>query len=188
MSSGISTCISLKDFKQALTPAWAMWQTHIHTLTHRQSYTKCTCIHTHQTTGNCWGRKIQGGWWVVMAADSVLHTQTNRLWQLPLRKTRGCFYFSFFFSSFFITACLTASAFYQTSIVYLCSVQSHLKWQTIRREPLPSHFPPFFYASSLVLSLLQRFFSSHIFFLLSYNDKWAINWRGVRLSPIDSQF
>lgn len=111
--------------------------------------------------------------------QSVLHAQTNGVWQLPLRKTSGCFFPLFLF---FITAWLTASAFYQTSIVYLCSVQSHLRWQAIHRGPLPFHSLPLFFLSFIFsvsfLSFLHCGFSSH-------RNKWVLNWHVVGLSPME---
>lgn len=122
-------------------------------------YTKWAQLRRTGRTEKIWGGLMgsYGRW------QNTLHTQTNEVWQPPLRKTCGCFYpqppFLFFL---FITAWLTASAIYQTSIVYLCSAQSHLRWQAIRGEPLPfsffSSFLPFFHTLSLV-PFYHAFFS-----------------------------
>lgn len=159
----------------SLTPVWIKWLIHFHVSTYMHAVDALT--HKNQTTKNSWGWEIQrlmgsyGRW------QSVLHAQTNGVWQLPLRKTCGCFFSLFFF----ITAWLAASAFYQTPIVYLCSVQSHLRWQAIRGEPLPLH-PLVLSSLCFVLSVsflpfLLRFFSNR-------NNKWVLIWH-VGFSPLE---
>lgn len=91
--------------------------------------------------------------------QSVPHAQTNTVWQLPFGKTSGCFSpTSLIFLTVFITAWVTASGFYQTSIVYLCSVQSHLRWQAIYWEALPLHtlFPSHHSFTPLLLRSLDH--------------------------------
>lgn len=166
-----------------------------HTHTRRYRYTCIQSMHIHtklpsqlqRIVGAEKSRGLMGsyGRW-----QSVLHAQTNGVWQLPLRKTWGCFLFfaSFFFFSFFITAWLTASAFYQTSIVYLCSVQSHLRWQAIRGEPLAFHsFPLFFLSLFHLLCVLPSFLPFALFICkpFCHHDKWILNWHGVGLSPME---
>lgn len=112
--------------------------------------------------------------------QNVLHAQTNGVWQLPLRKTCGCF---LFFSSFFIFYYCLTDCF--SLFVYLCSalqMTSH-PWRATSFSFAPSFlsffhpvcFLPFFFASFL--------FKSFSFF--SHRDKWILNWHGVGLSPIE---
>lgn len=119
-----------------------------------------------------------------MAGDRVCCTlRQMESGSFPSERLEAVFYFFPLFF-FFITAWLTASAFYQTSIVYLCSVQSHLRWQAIRGEPLPFH--------SLLLLFLSFILSvSFLPFALSFckpfssSNKWVLNWHSARLSPME---
>lgn len=131
MSSGISTCVSLSHTsKQALT--------HQSGRTHARSHTcvPSVCTHTQlqRTVGAEKSRRLMGsyGRW-----QSVLHAQTNGVWQLPLRKTWGCFLFlpAFFPLFFFITAWLTVSVFLPNihCLPLFCSVSPQMTshpWRT----------------------------------------------------------
>lgn len=155
---------------------------HTHTHTHRYTYNTLHA-HTHKTHQGyteLLGLKNPGGWWVVMAGDRVCFTlRQMESGSFPSERLQAVF--SPFFFPFFITAWLTASAFYQTSIVYLCSVQSHLRWQAIRGEPLPFHSLPLF-SLSFISSVSFLSFCAVAF---CHHNKWVLNWRAVSLSPME---
>lgn len=134
-------------------------------------------LHTKIKLQRIVGAEKSRGWWVVMAGDRVCCT-LRQMESGSFPSERLAAVFSPFF---FITAWLAASAFYQTPIVYLCSVQSHLRWQAIRGEPLPLH-PLVLSSLCFVLSVsflpfLLRFFSNR-------NNKWVLIWH-VGFSPLE---
>lgn len=143
--------------------------TRAHTHTDSCKHIHTVYAHTHRTqlqriVGAEKSRGLMGsyGRW-----QNVLHAQTNGVWQLPLRKTCGCFLFFPLFL-FFITAWLTASPFLFTSVL-------HFRWQAIRGEPLPFHSLPLFFLSFILsvsfLSFLLRSFSSlFLFFPIAINE------------------
>lgn len=95
--------------------------------------------HTHMHTRATWLQRSVG-WWVAVAGDRVCcMLRQMESGSSPSGRLEAVF---FIFLLLLLPEWLNASAFYQTFIVYLCSVQSHLRWQAIRGEPLPFSFPP----------------------------------------------
>lgn len=152
-------------------------------------YTVNAHTHTtpHTTSEDCWGWKSRGLMGSYGRWQSVLHAQTNGVWQLPLRKTWGGFLFLPPFSFPFLLLPdwlllpftkhpLFTSVLFSLTSDDKPSVENHFSF-FLSFLP-PSHplcvlppFPPFLVS-----------FSSLLFY---HSDKWILNWHGVRLSPTE---
>lgn len=116
--------------------------------------------------------------------QSVLHAQTNGVWQLPLRKTCGCFLFFPLFSFFLLLPDWLLLHFTKhplfTSVLFSLTSDD--------KPSVESHF-------LFILSFFSSFLSSPLFpsFLLApflfkpfcHHDKWILKRHGVGLSPME---
>lgn len=108
--------------------------------------------------------------------QSVLHAQTNGVWQLPLRKTCGCFLFfpSFFFFFFLLLPDWLLLPFTKhplfTSVLFSLTSDD--------KPSVESHF-------LFILSASFLPFAPFLFKFFYHRDEWILNWHGVRFSHME---